>query len=68
MSEETVKNHYKGKERCKISLNDQLEDFYEGCKNNTIRRECAYYRGYHEMPQKVCGGDILHVMAYAFSS
>ena len=24
-----------------------------------------YYRGYHEMPQKVCGGDILHVTAYA---
>ena len=43
MGEETVKNHYKGKERCKISLNDQLEDFYEGCKNNTISSECAYY-------------------------
>ena len=43
MSEETVKDYYKQKERCKISLNDQLDDFYEGCKNNTIRRECAYY-------------------------
>ena len=25
-----------------------------------------YYRGLLETPQKVCGGDILHVMAYQF--
>ena len=43
MSEETVKDHYMQKGRCKISLNDQLDDFYEGCKNNTIGDECAYY-------------------------
>ena len=43
MSEKTVKEHYMRKGRCKISLNDQLDDFYEGCKNNTIGDECAYY-------------------------
>ena len=27
-----------------------------------------YYERFLEMPQKVCGGDIFHVMAYAFFS
>ena len=36
---------YKQKQRLKISLNDQLEDFYENCKNSNIIEECVYY--YH---------------------
>ena len=36
---------YKQKQRLKISLNDQLEDFYENCKNSKIIEECVYY--YH---------------------
>ena len=43
MSEETVKDHYRQKKRLKLSLNDQLEDFYEGSKINNLRDECAYF-------------------------
>ena len=39
-----VKNLYNGQETYKISLNDQLEDFYEKCTaNRSTRHEVAYY-------------------------
>ena len=39
-----VKNLYKQEETYKISLNDQLETFYEKCKiNDLIGHEVAYY-------------------------
>ena len=39
------------------------------CKVIYLARYAAYnmhYGGFREIPQKVCGGDILHLMTYAF--
>ena len=43
VSEETIKDYYKQEKRLKISLNDQLDNFYESCNNNTITDEFSYY-------------------------
>ena len=43
VSEEKVKDYYKRRGPCKISMNDQLDTFYDGCNNNTISDEFAYF-------------------------
>ena len=48
-----------------LSYGFRILFFLEQLRNGAIQERYITYGGVLEMPQKVCGGDILHVMAFA---